>query len=123
MGSGRENVQRFSKSFLSKQLIRMKFVCMFVVLLFCLISTAFACIGNGCVHDRMEERFYWVSTRETENASLVDELNGPEGYCNSLGLALTQSEGGTLHRQEVPLHRPRSDPRENSERSGEEAED
>merc|ERR1711872_1189757 len=102
--SGRENVQRFSESSLSKHYIRMKFVCMFVVLMFCLISTASACIGNGCVHDRMEERFYWVSTRETENANLVDELNGPEGYCNSLGLALTQS-GSSLWLRALELEK------------------
>merc|ERR1711915_406266 len=107
MGSRVTEVERTFSDFLIflfKHFIRMKFVCVFVVLLFCLISTAFACIGDGCVHDRMEERFYWISTRETENADLVKELNGPEGYCNSLGLVVTQS-GSSLWLRALELEK------------------
>merc|ERR1719167_1409581 len=60
--------------------------------------------GNGCIHDKMENRFYWVSTRETENTQLVKEIGGPRDYCLSLGLSLTQN-GSSLWLRALELEK------------------
>ena len=59
------------------------------LLFVCMFSFTLACIGSGCVYDRMESQFYWISARETEMLDSVRDLGGARGYCESLGLAIT----------------------------------
>ncbi len=41
--------------------------------------------GTGCIFDKMEERFYWFSSRAVEEVPNVLDAGGPAAYCSSLG--------------------------------------
>merc|ERR1712243_77219 len=68
------------------------------------VAKSQACIGAGCLWDKMEERFFWISDRIGSEAESVREQGGPQAYCNSLGLAIT-APGTTLWRRAEELQR------------------
>ena len=62
---------------------------MLLVLLLTATPLCRACIGAGCVWDRVEERFYWFSDRVGWEADNVADAGGPAVYCQSLGMFVT----------------------------------
>merc|ERR1712098_108928 len=59
-----------------------------LALLTCLVTTSLACIGTGCLHDKMENRFFWISIHEDPNS--IKDIGSPRDYCTTFGLSLTQ---------------------------------
>ncbi|XP_023334058.1 uncharacterized protein LOC111705667 [Eurytemora carolleeae] len=57
--------------------------------LLCLIPISLACLGDGCIYDKMENRFFWISDRAKSEIESVKDHGGPKAYCNALGLAVT----------------------------------
>ena len=41
--------------------------------------------GTGCIFDKTEERFYWISWRAKEEIPMVLENGEPAVYCSMLG--------------------------------------
>ncbi len=81
------------------------------MLILSILYTTQACIGTGCIFDKMEERFYWFSRRAVEEVPNVLDAGGPASYCSSLGLAVTAPGSSLYKRAEILLrYREASDP-------------
>ena len=42
-------------------------------------------LGDGCIYDKMENRFFWISDRAKSEIESVKDHGGPKAYCNALG--------------------------------------
>merc|ERR1712002_330518 len=81
-----------------------KMLLLISLLLGCMLSFTNGCIGNGCVHDKMENQFYWISARETEMQNSVVDIGGPFSYRQTLGLAKTP-KGSSLWMRALELEK------------------
>eukprot|EP00088_Acartia_fossae_P008538 TRINITY_DN1408_c0_g1_i2.p1 TRINITY_DN1408_c0_g1~~TRINITY_DN1408_c0_g1_i2.p1 ORF type:complete len:135 (+),score=17.80 TRINITY_DN1408_c0_g1_i2:42-407(+) len=76
----------------------------FLLVFFVGFEVAFGCIGDGCIHDREENRFFWFSDRAGSEIANVKEQGGPSSYCLSLGLTVT-SPGSSIWMRAMEIER------------------
>jgi len=71
-----------------------------------LLPVALSCIGSGCVWDKENKQFFWLSDRAESEVASVKIQGGPQSYCQSLGLEITP-RGSKLWRRAHAVARQR----------------